>query len=165
VSATVLAAITLHSLSLWIHISAAVVGLGATFALAIGFPLALKLDARYLPFVHHLSLNVNRKLASPALLIVLLTGIYQTADGNFSMGDPWISATFVIVIVLGGLQGAYFIPTDRKLAALAEKELATGATTLSEDYQRQAQREGGLGALAGVLIIVAVFLMVTKPGA
>jgi hypothetical protein len=35
---------------------------------------------------------------------------------------------------------------------------------LSADYQRQAQREGGIGALAGLLIIVAVFLMVVKPG-
>ena len=64
------------------------------------------------------------------------------------MGEPWVSGTFVIVIVLGGLQGSYFIPTDKKLAAMAEKELAGGATTLSEDYQRQAQREGGIGALA-----------------
>ena len=47
------------------------------------------------------------------------------------MDEPWISVTFVIVIVLGGLQGAYFVPTDRKLAAMAEKELADGATTLS----------------------------------
>ena len=66
------------------------------------------------------------------------------------MDEPWIGITFVIAIVLGGLQGAYFVPTDKKLAALAEKELADGATTLSEDYQRQAQREGGIGALAGL---------------
>ena len=63
-------------------------------------------------------------------------------DGPWSFGDPWISATFVIVIALGALQGAYFTRTDRRLAAMAEKELAAGATTLSDDYQRQAQREG-----------------------
>ena len=71
----------------------------------------------------------------------------------------------MIVLALGALQGAYFTPTDRKLAAMAEKELADGATTLSDDYQRQAQREGGIGALAGFLIVVAVFLMVIQPGA
>jgi len=86
------------------------------------------------------------------------------ADGPWSFGDPWISATFLIVIALGALQGAYFTRTDRKLAAMAEKELAGGATTLSEDYQRQAQREGSIGALAGLLIVLAVFLMVTKLG-
>jgi uncharacterized membrane protein len=160
-----LAVFNLYSISLWLHISAAIVGLGATFALAVGFPLALKLDPKYLPFVHHLSLNVNRKLASPALLVLILTGIYQALDEDISLDQPWVGATILIAIILGGLQGGYFVPTDKKLAALAEKELATGATTLSDDYQRQAQREGGIGALAGFLIILAVFLMVTKPGA
>ena len=158
-----LANFSLYNISLWLHISSAVVGLGATFALAVGFPLALRLDARYLPFVHHLSMEVTRKLASPALLLLIITGIYQGVDAKV-MDEPWIGITFAIAIVLGGLQGAYFVPTDKKLAALAEKELADGSTTLSEDYQRQAQREGGIGALAGLLIIVAVFLMVIKPG-
>ena len=162
-SGFVLADFSLYNISLWLHVSAAVVGLGATFALSVGFPLALKLDPRHLPFVHHLSMDVNRKLASPALLLLVVTGIYQGVDAKV-MDEPWIGITFAIAIVLGGLQGAYFVPTDKKLAALAEKELADGSTTLSEDYQRQAQREGGIGALAGLLIIVAVFLMVIKPG-
>jgi uncharacterized membrane protein len=160
----VLADISLYSISLWLHISAAVVGLGSTFALSVGFPLALKLDPRHLPFVHRLSLEVTRKLASPALLVLILTGVYQALDADISMGEPWISGTFLVAIVLGGLQGSYFVPTDRKLAAMAEKELADGAATLSDDYRRQAQREGGIGALAGLLILIAVFLMVTKPG-
>jgi hypothetical protein len=159
----VLADFSLYNISLWLHISSAVVGLGATFALAVGFPLALKLDAKYLPFVHHLSLNVNRRLASPALLLLIITGIYQGVKADV-MGEAWLGITFAIAIVLGGLQGAYFVPTDKKLAAMAEKELADGATTLSEDYRRQAQREGGIGALAGFLIILAVFFMVVKPG-
>lgn len=163
-SGGVLANFSLYNLSLWLHISSAVVGLGATFALAVGFPLALRLDAKYLPFVHHLSLEVTRKLASPALALLIITGVYQGVDAKV-MDEPWIGITFVIAIVLGGLQGAYFVPTDRKLAALAEKELAGGATTLSQDYQRQAQREGMMGAIAGGLIVLAVLLMVTKPGA
>lgn len=163
-SGGVLANFSLYNLSLWLHISSAVVGLGATFALAVGFPLALRLDAKYLPFVHHLSLEVTRKLASPALALLIITGVYQGVDAK-RMDEPWIGITFVIAIVLGGLQGAYFVPTDRKLAALAEKELAGGATTLSQDYQRQAQREGMMGAIAGGLIVLAVLLMVTKPGA
>src|SRR6185436_13680917 len=88
VSASMLAVFTLYSISLWLHISAAIVGLGATFALAVGFPLALKLDAKYLPFVHHLSLNVNRKLASPALAVLIVTGIYQGVDSD-TMDQPW----------------------------------------------------------------------------
>jgi uncharacterized membrane protein len=162
----VLASVKLETISLFLHISATVVGLGATFALAVGFPLALKLgEPRNFPYVHHLSRTVTQRLASPALLLILITGIFQVAHSDaFAMSDPWVGATFLILIVIGGLQGGYFMRTDRKLAAMAEQELAGGAAKLSEDYTRQANREGGMGALTGLLILVAIFLMVTKPG-
>jgi uncharacterized membrane protein len=159
-----LAAIDLYNISVFLHVSAVVVGFGATFALAVGFPLALRLDARHLPYVHQLSLAINQRVGGPAVLVILATGIFQTIDGPWSFGDFWISATILLLIALGALQGAYFMPTDRRLAGQAERELgASGA--LSDDYQRQAQREGMIGALAGVLILAAIFLMVTKPGA
>jgi uncharacterized membrane protein len=102
----------------------------------------------------------------PALVVVLITGFYQVGKGNWSMGSFWISATLAIVIILGGLVGAYFVPTDKRLAEMAERELAAAGDAPfapSAEYVRLAQREGGVGTLAGILIIVAVFLMVTKP--
>jgi hypothetical protein len=159
-----LAAIDAYSISVFLHVTAVVVGFGATFALAVAFPLALKLGAVHLPYLHAVSLAISRRFVGPAMVVILATGIYQTADGDWGFGSFWISATFLIVIVLGALTGAYFIPTDRKLGARAERELAeTGS--VSEEYQRLAQREGALGGVAGLLVVIAVFLMVTKPGA
>jgi uncharacterized membrane protein len=160
-------AVTGYELSLWLHVSAVVVGLGSTFAEAVMFPLAMRVGVKHLPYVHRLQLAINQRLAAPALLIVLATGIYQTADGNWDFGDFWIGATFAIVIVLGALNGAYFIPADRRLAALVEREIAAaggGEVELSEDYLRAARREGVVGAIAGLLVLAAVYLMVTKPG-
>ena len=37
--------------------------------------------------------------------------------------------------------------------------------TLSEEYQRRARTVGMAGAAAGVLVVIAIFLMVVKPGA
>ena len=159
-----LAAIDAYSVSVFLHVSAVVVGFGATFALAVAFPLALRLDARHLPYVHQLSLMINQRFASPAALVIVATGIFQVLDADWSFGDFWISGTFAIVIALGAMQGAYFVPTDRKLGAQAERELAdTGS--VSDEYQRLAQREGLIGTVAGVLVLAAVFLMITKPGA
>jgi uncharacterized membrane protein len=161
-------AITGYEIALWIHISAAVVGLGATFAEAVFFPVAMSMDARYLPLVHQLQLTINRYLANPALLLVLVTGIYQVADGDWEFGSFWISATFAIVIVLGGLLGGFFIPTDKKLLPMVQAEIAAagdGPVALSAEYQQRAKAEGIAGAVAGVLVIVAIFLMVVKPGA
>jgi uncharacterized membrane protein len=160
-------AITGYEFSLFLHITAVVVGLGATFAEAVAFPVAMKLDARHLPYVHRLQLAINQWLATPALVVVLATGFYQVADADWDFGDFWLSGTMTIVIVLGGLIGAYFIPTDRRLAAMIQGEIAaagTGAFEPSAEYQRKARIEGIVGGVAGLLIVVAVYLMVTKPG-
>jgi hypothetical protein len=72
-----------------------------------------------------------------------------------------------IVLVLGGLLGAYFIPEDRKLGPMVAREIAaagSGEVVLSDEYQRRARREGVVGAIAGLLVLVAVYLMVVKPG-
>ena len=160
-------AVSGFELSLFLHITAVVVGLGATFAESIAFPVAMKLDARHLPYVHRLQLSINRWFTTPALVIVIATGIYQTSEGNFEFGDFWISATFAIVIVLGGLMGAYFIPSDRRLGARVSREIeaaGAGPVVPSDADLRGARTQGIVGAGAGVLIIVAIWLMVTKPG-
>jgi uncharacterized membrane protein len=117
--------------------------------------------------VHRVGVVINQRLATPALVVIILTGIYQTADGDWGFGSFWISATFAIVIVLGGITGAYFIPTDRKLGAMVASEIAAagqGEVVLSDEYQRRARTEGMVGGLAGLLTVVAIYLMVTKPG-
>jgi uncharacterized membrane protein len=157
-----MAAVTAYNVSVWIHVTAVVVGFGATFAEALMFPVAMKMDPRHLPYVHRLSIVINRYLANPALTVIVITGIYQVLKGNWSFGDFWISATIVIAIVLGGLLGSYFIPTDKKLLVMAERDLA-GDGGLSDEYQRKAKQEGQAGTLAGLLIVAAIFLMVVKP--
>ena len=161
-------AISTYEISIFLHITAVVVGFGATFAEAIMFPVAMRLDPRNLPYVHALQLAINRYMATPALLIVLITGIYQVSEGNWGFGSFWISATFAIVIIIGGLLGGYFVPTDRRLGAMVTRELEAagdGPVTLSEEYQRGARTEGILGSVTGLLLVIAIFLMVTKLGA
>ncbi len=160
-------AITGYEISLFVHITAAVIGFGATFGTALMFPVAQRMGPRYLPYVHQLQIAIFRTLATPALVIVLATGIIQVIDGNWSFGDAWISASFVILIALGGLLGAYFIPTDRRLGAMVSAELEKGGddVKLSEQYLSAARTEGIVGALTGLLVVVAIFLMVVKPGA
>ena len=128
----------------------------------------MKLDPRHLPYVHALQLAINRRFATPALVIVLITGLYQVDEAGYGFGDAWVSASFLIVIVIGGLLGGYFVPTDRRLLAMVQGEIDAaggGPVTLSEDYQRQARIEGMVGALTGILLVLAIFLMVVKPGA
>lgn len=164
-----LLAVTTYDLSLFVHLTAVMVGFGATFAEAIMFPVAMKVGVRHLPYVHRLQLAINQWLATPALAIVLITGIYQTSE-RWEFDQFWISAALLIVFVIGGLIGGYFIPADRRLGPMVERDIeAAGAgelklSDLSEEYQRQGRLEGIIGTITGVLLIIVVYLMVVKPG-
>jgi uncharacterized membrane protein len=160
-------AITGYNFSLFLHITAVMVGFGSTFALAVATPVALKLDPRHLPYVHQLSLTLNRFFATPALVIVIATGFYQVSEGNWEFGDAWISATFAIVIVLGGIMGAFFMPSAKRLKAIAERDIAAaggGEVTMSDEYNQRSKAEAIFGPITGLLLVAAVFLMVVKPG-
>jgi uncharacterized membrane protein len=71
------------------------------------------------------------------------------------------------VIVLAGLVGAYLIPEDRRLEAIVRRDIAasgSGEVSLSDESQRRVRMEATLGGFASLLVIAAVYLMVTKPG-
>ena len=156
-----------YELSVFIHITAVVVGFGSTFAEAVLFPVAMKMGPRNLPYVHRLQLTINQSFALPALVIVIATGLYQMGEGNWEYGDLWVSGTLAIVVIIGVLLLAYFIPADRRLLPMVEKEIAdagSGEVKLSDDYRRAARGEGIAGTVTGILLVVAIFLMVTKPG-
>lgn len=160
-------AVTSYELSIFIHITAVMIGFGATFAESVMFPVAIKLSPRHLPYVHRLQLTINRHFALPALLFVLATGIYQMSEGNWSYSDFWVSGTLTIVVIIAILLLAYFIPSDKRLQPMVEKEIAAaggGEVQLSEEYLRAGRTQGIVGTITGILLIVAVFLMVTKPG-
>jgi hypothetical protein len=164
-------AVTNYEISLFLHLTAVMVGFGATFAEAIMFPVAIRAGVKYLPYVHRLQLAINTYMATPAMAVILATGIFQVTDQDaWGFDQFWVSAALVIIIIVGGLLGGYFIPADRKLGPMVEREIeAAGGreltiSDLSPEYQRGGRREGVIGTITGILLIVAVYLMVTKPG-
>jgi hypothetical protein len=164
----VLAAVDAYNVSVFLHVTAVVVGLGVTFVEAFTYPLAAQLSPRYYPFVHRLGLFINRWVAPPAMVIILATGFYQVADANLSLGEFWISATILIVVVVLGLGGAYFIRVDKRMIALADEAVAAaggGEPVMGEEHGRLMRQHAIVGMATGVLIVVAIFLMTTKPGA
>jgi hypothetical protein len=163
-------AVTSYDFSVFIHVTAVVVGFGSTFAEAVMFPVASKMSVRHLPYVHRLQLVLNQYFATPAILIVAATGIYQVTDRDWDWGDLWVSGGITILIIVALINVAFFIPTDRKLLPMIEKEIADlgpgdiQLSQLSDEYIRKGKLEGALGALTGILMVVAIYFMTTKPG-
>jgi uncharacterized membrane protein len=160
-------AVTSYDFAVFLHVTAVVVGFGATFAESITFPVAMAMDKRHLPYVHRLQRSINTWFTGPALLVILATGFYQVSDRDWDLGDFWLSTTLTIVVVLSAILGGYFIPEDRRLEAMAIRDIEAsgdGEIVLSEEYRRRSRNEGIVGATTGLLIVIAIYLMVTKPG-
>ena len=156
-------AIALFDFVLTIHVLAVVVAFGVVFAYPVIDAQIRRAGPGDLPALHRLHLALATRVITPAMVVVLLAGLYLALD-RYSLGDPWISATFAILIVLFGLTGAVLTPTDRRLAELAERDLKAGGGP-SEDYRREEKKAAAFGSLALLLVLVAIFLMVAKPGA
>ncbi len=165
-----LLAVENYEVALWIHITAVMVGFGMTFAESVMFPVAMKMSARHLPYVHRLQLVINQFFALPALVIVLATGIYQMSELNYDYGDFWVSGTLTIIGIIAVAILFFFIPTDRRLLPIIERAVAEAGdkelqlADLPREYQRWGRLEGLIGSIIGILLIAAVYLMVTKPG-
>jgi uncharacterized membrane protein len=162
-----LLAVTNLEISLFIHISAAIIGLGVTFAEGLTYPVAMRLNPRFLPFKHRLQLAINGLMALPALVVVLATGLYQVDELGYELGDFWLSGALAIVVILAVMLVAYFIPEDRRLQAMVERDIeasGSGEVVLSDRYVRRVRLEAAMGTVADLLVIAAVYLMVTKPG-
>ncbi len=151
-----------YDIVLTIHILAVVVAFGVVFAYPIIDATMKRAGPAALPALHRLHLVLATRLVQPAMTVVLLAGLYLALD-RFSLGDPWISATFAILIVLFALTGAILIPADKRLAELADRDLAAGGGP-SADYVALSRRADLVGSVALLLVVVAIFLMTAKPG-
>jgi hypothetical protein len=108
---------------------------------------------------------VGRLIVTPFATLILLTGIYLAADADV-FSEWWVGVPIVIILLLLGLGGAYFAPRERRLAELAERDIAAageGEVVWSKEYEDLGRQAGTVGAIASLLIVIAIFVMVTGP--
>jgi uncharacterized membrane protein len=159
----IIRAITFYDVVLTVHILAVVIAFGVVFAYPVIDAYIRRAVPGDLAALHQLHVLLARRLVQPAMTVVLLAGLYLATD-RWNLGDPWISATFAILIVLFGLTGAVLTPADVRLAELAARDASTGGGP-SAEYERARRRADLFGAIALLLVVVAIFLMTAKPGA
>jgi uncharacterized membrane protein len=154
-----------YAIVLFLHIVSAIVAFGVTFAYPVIDTVVRTRDPRSLPTFHEAQIQIGRRIVTPAALLLLVAGIYMVSDrwGDFSSG--WWSGALAIVVVLLGLEHAVLIPTARRMRDRAALDVqGAGGGTLSAEYQQLARQRAAFGGIASLLVVVAVFLMVVKPG-
>lgn len=155
------ATITFYGVVLAAHIMSVVVAFGFTFAFPAFMPWARKNHPQAMPVIHELSGRLGRLVMSPAMVLVLLCGIYLASDAD-AWSEVWVSVPLVILIIIGGLGGMFFAPNERKLGALATRDLADGGE-LSAEYDALFRRVAIGGLTTCALVLVAIFFMAAKP--
>jgi len=141
-------AIVFYDVVLSIHVMAVVAAFGVWFAYPL---LVVRGDAA----AHRAQVRVARMVVTPAGTLALLAGVYLASDRSY-WSEVWVSVPLVILIVLLGITGAYFIPRQERLAELAEAGGGPEYAALAVQVARVAFASAGL-------VVVAIFFMVAKP--
>jgi hypothetical protein len=143
-----LPAVQFYDVVVSIHVMAVIAAFGFWFAYPLLVPRG---DAA----AHRAQMRVARTVVTPAGTLALLAGIYLASDRSY-WDKSWVGIPLVILIVLMGITGAYFIPRQRRLAELAQR----GA---GPQYDALAAQVARVAGAAAALVLVAVFFMVVKP--
>ena len=156
----------LYQIVLLLHIAAAIVGFGGMITHSTYHARAFRAPAEAARAVLEATKGVA-KWADYGIYAVLPLGIVAIAvsDSTFSMGDPWVSASFVVWFALVGVLHGLVRPAVKAMTARAE---AIGGSTVLEtdDEAAAASRKLMMGeAISQILVVVALFLMIWKPGA
>ena len=156
-----LATVTFYGVVLAVHIMAVVVAFGMLFAYPAFMPWARRNHPEAMPVIHALSGRLGRLVTSPAMALVLICGIYLASDAD-AWSETWVSVPLVILVLIGGLGGAFFAPNDRRLGELATRDLAADGE-LSAEYDELFRRVAIVGLATCALVLIAIFFMAAKP--
>ena len=140
-----------------VHVMSIVLAFGVTFSYPILYPYFGRNHPQSLAALHHAQVRVGRFLIMPSATVALITGLYLAADRDL-FDEVWVQIPMAILILLLALGGAFFTPNEKKAAVLAESDPG-GA-----EYTAVSQKVAKVGALSSLLVLVAIFLMVAKPG-
>ncbi len=154
-------AITFYTVVLAAHIASIVIAFGVTFAYPVIYAVGIKREPRSMPGIHRIQDTVGKTVITPFLALALLCGIYLASKLHV-----W-SAFYVqwglgAILVLGGLGGAFFAPRERKLAQLAERDVAAagaGEVAFSAEYTALRRRVELVGYASAALVLLTIYFM------
>ena len=156
-------AVEFYNVVLALHILGVVFAFGVVLAYPVLVPWVRRMQPAAMPVVHLLQTRISRTVIGPGMVLVLVCGIYLASDADV-WSESWVSIPFVILLVVGGLGGAVLTPLEKRLAALATRDLGAGGE-LSAEYDTQLARWSTFAYTSAALVIVAIVFMTTKPGA
>jgi uncharacterized membrane protein len=153
----VMVGLTMYTTLKFLHVLLAIVAVGFNASYGIWLAAAAR-NPEYERFVLRRIKVLDDRFANPAYGLLLVTGLLMVWVGDLRLATFWLAAALVLFGVLLVLGLGVYTPTlRRQITALEEHGPA------SPEYRALARRGTLVGAVLGVVVVVIVFLMVTKP--
>ena len=161
-------AVTFYTFVLAAHIASIVIAFGVTFAYPVMYAVGLKREPRTMPGFHRIQDYVGKFVISPFLAVALLCGIYLASKLKV-WSDFYVQWGLGVIVVVGGLGGAFFAPRERKLGELAERDIAASKdgneVTFSVEYLALRRQVAIVGYVMNVLVLLTIYFMTAQTGA
>lgn len=158
-------AVAFYDVITFVHVAAVVVGFGPTFAYAVFAATASRDGLLSSLSVGRAIITWNRVALNIAMLLILLTGLYLT-DDRWDFSEFFVSWGLVAILLLFGLAHGYFGPRERQLVEILEREVEAGraeSTEPPEEYSRVEREVDRMGGIAGLVVILTIYVMTAKP--
>jgi uncharacterized membrane protein len=146
-----------YDASVAIHVVAALVGFGVTFSYPVIQLVAERHGPEALGFGLDAILAISRWVAVPATLVVGVTGIFQLADGPYSLSDGWLAASLGLYVAVMVVAVVYLAPAYRRAGDAARAGSAA-------DYRAAIRGTKVVGPLVAAAVLAIAVLMEVKPG-
>jgi hypothetical protein len=158
-------AILFYDVVLSLHVAAIVIAFGITFSYPPLGIFVTRSNPRMLPTLHAAQAFAGKVLIGPAAIVAFVAGAYLASDRDY-WSEAWVTIPMVILIALIVAGPVFFGPHETRASELAARDVEAsgpGEVRLSREYRAVAGRVAVAGALANVLIVVAVYVMAAKP--
>ena len=139
-----------------VHVLAAIVAVGANVTYAFWLRRAGRDRARLVDAIAGVR-TLDSRLANPAYVLLLITGVAMVLTGAYSFETGWIAASIVLYVLTAVLGVTTFGPAIRRQLAEAERD------PTSEAYAAAERRASLLGLVTTAIVVLIVVLMVAKP--
>lgn len=155
----------LYKIILLLHIGTAIVGLGGLIASSFYNAKAYRSPAQEAKTL----LATTRSMRNPeyAIYALLALGIVlvSISDKAIGFGEVWVSASFVVWFLLIGCFHGLIRPTLKAMAKAADTLAGDETLATNETGQSLAKKLAMGEAGVQLLMAIALFLMIWKPGA
>ena len=159
-------AVTFYNVVVWLHISSVVLAFGPTFAFGIYVALAQRKYPRAMPAVLESQITISRSMVTIGGVLILITGLYL-AGKSWEMSDFFVVWGLLAIIALLGLAHGYFIPNDSRALRAAKRDIdgagPTGEVEFSREFDESSRRSARMGPVAGLIVILTIYVMAAKP--